>query len=153
MVATGLVYRDLHDDENGRPVNTSTSNTFGNTPVFNNSGKQQRDEANNSMPSSSGLVFSDLMPIPHSNPANMNEHGRANALHEEPTMSHALANSNRAQPMKGAAQVDAGPIADDVRNLGWEGVKAPAPLIGGLDNEEVWQLVRRFNKVRKIVTA
>jgi hypothetical protein len=150
MVATGLVFKDLHDDENTRPVNTPTTNS----PSYgNNYGKQQREEANNSMPSSSGLVFSDLMPIPHSNPANMNEHGRANALHEEPTMSHALANSNRAAPIKGAAQIDAGPVADDVRNLGWEGVQAPAPLIGGLDNEEVWQLVRRFNKVRKTVTA
>jgi hypothetical protein len=48
---------------------------------------------------------------------------------------------------RGAAQVkhDA-----EVVDLGWNESKehVAAPLVGGLSNEDLWLLVRRFNKVR-----
>lgn len=81
--------------------------------------------------------------------------------HEEtiPTASHALAEESanmdpKTQPEtldnhlgeKGAAQVDHGDL--EVRNLGWnhEVENVPVPLVGGLRNEDLWTLLRRFNK-------
>lgn len=67
---------------------------------------------------------------------------------EEPaTNSHALANAEPEDILeKGAAQL--GHDATEVRDLGWnekpDGV--PSPLVGGLPNEELWTLIRRFNK-------
>jgi hypothetical protein len=67
------------------------------------------------------------------------------APEETPTESHELANADHEQ--KGAAQVDHGQT--EVRDLGWndEAADVPVPLVGGLPNEELWTLVRRFNKV------
>ncbi|KAL3428452.1 hypothetical protein PVAG01_01960 [Phlyctema vagabunda] len=65
--------------------------------------------------------------------------------HEEdlPTESHALANADHDE--KGAAQLDHGQT--EVRDLGWnEKPEAIPPLVGGLPNEELWTLIRRFNK-------
>lgn len=66
------------------------------------------------------------------------------AEEELPTDSHALANADHEE--KGAAQIDHGQT--EVRDLGWneEPVDVPTPLVGGLPNEELWTLVRRFNK-------
>ncbi|TVY26752.1 hypothetical protein LHYA1_G004408 [Lachnellula hyalina] len=67
------------------------------------------------------------------------------AVEEElPTESHALANADHEE--KGAAQINHGQT--EVRDLGWneEAVDLPTPLVGGLPNEELWTLVRRFNK-------
>lgn len=67
------------------------------------------------------------------------------SLESAPTDSHALATQDH--EVKGAAQIVHSEA--EVRNLGWdEDPKLiPAPLIGGLPNEELWVLVRRFNKV------
>lgn len=69
--------------------------------------------------------------------------------HEEemPTESHQLAYADHEE--KGAAQIDHG--SPEVKNLGWN---EPAheianPLVGGLPNEELYTLIRRFNKVRR----
>ncbi|KAI9651309.1 hypothetical protein NHQ30_001347 [Ciborinia camelliae] len=67
--------------------------------------------------------------------------------HEEdiPTDSHALAVADHEE--KGAAQLDHGTV--EVRDLGWNDHTdddVPSPLVGGLPNEELWTLVRRFNK-------
>ncbi|QSZ33151.1 hypothetical protein DSL72_002737 [Monilinia vaccinii-corymbosi] len=67
--------------------------------------------------------------------------------HEEdiPTDSHALAGADHDE--KGAAQVNHGNV--EVRDLGWRRHESHAvhtPLVGGLPNEELWTLVRRFNK-------
>ncbi|TGO80846.1 hypothetical protein BPOR_1631g00010 [Botrytis porri] len=66
--------------------------------------------------------------------------------HEEdiPTDSHALAIADHEE--KGAAQLDHGNV--EVRDLGWNDHPddVPTPLVGGLPNEELWTLVRRFNK-------
>lgn len=67
-----------------------------------------------------------------------------------PTESHALANEDH--DLRGAAQIDHN--ATEVKDLGWnENPKdVPKPLVGGLPNEDLWTLVRRFNKVRLILS-
>jgi len=67
------------------------------------------------------------------------------APEEHPTESHELANAHHEE--KGAAQLDHGQT--EVRDLGWndEPQDVPSPLVGGLSNEELWTLIRRFNKV------
>lgn len=58
--------------------------------------------------------------------------------------SHALATENH--ELQGAAQ-QAGKEARTT-NLGWQAnAKGVATLIGGIPNEELWTLIRRFNKV------
>lgn len=97
--------------------------------------------------STPGLVFKDLMPIPDTDPT---EHdGAATTILDAPTESHALAMeaAKAAHPdEKGAAQVE---HEEEVVNLGWNEPKdhIENPLVGGLSNEELWLLVRRFNKV------
>lgn len=70
---------------------------------------------------------------------------------EMPTLSHALATAAAHTPEEvmeemGAAQDD---HEEEVVDLGWnEPASAIAnPLIGGMKNEDLWLLVRRFNKV------
>jgi hypothetical protein len=92
-----------------------------------------------------GAVYKDLLPIPDDDPRN--EHGTATTMTDAPTESHALAMeaANRAEE-KGAAQVN---HDEEVVNLGWNEPKEQImnPLVGGLNNEDLWILVRRFNKV------
>lgn len=59
--------------------------------------------------------------------------------------SHALASAGDHE-MKGAVQVNH--EVGEVRDMGWNDHPAnvPTPLVGGLPNEELWTLVRRFNK-------
>jgi hypothetical protein len=98
--------------------------------------------------STGGVVYKDLLPIPDTNPT---EHeGKANTLLQAPTESHALAlEAATAAPLeeKGAAQIAHG---EEVVDLGWNEPKelVAKPLVGGLGNEDLWLLVRRFNKVR-----
>ncbi|KJZ79705.1 hypothetical protein HIM_01174 [Hirsutella minnesotensis 3608] len=67
---------------------------------------------------------------------------------ENPTASHALADESiQAEPeAKGASQVPHDEI--EVRDLGWnsQAANVPQPVVGGLPNEELWTLVRRFDK-------
>lgn len=67
-------------------------------------------------------------------------------LEEKTSESHALATENH--DLKGAAQ-EAGTEAQTT-NLGWQAnaAKDVATLVGGLPNEELWTLIRRFNRVR-----
>jgi hypothetical protein len=69
----------------------------------------------------------------------------AHSITQSPTDSHALAQVE--QEEKGAAQErhDA-----EVLDLGWnqKSDKVAKPLISSLENEELWLLIRRFNKVR-----
>lgn len=66
-----------------------------------------------------------------------------------PTESHALANADHevrgaSQQNYSAAEAEA---EGEVRNLGWfEHPNDIAPLVGGLRNDELWTLIRRFNK-------
>lgn len=66
-------------------------------------------------------------------------------LEENSTDSHALATAEH--ELKGASQ-HAGK-ENDLTDLGWRTKSNEIPtLVGGLPNEELWTLVRRFNKVR-----
>ena len=73
------------------------------------------------------------------------------APEEHPTDSHELANADHEE--KGAAQMDHGQT--EVRDLGWseDPKDVPSPLVGGLPNEQLWTLIRRFNKVSKSCLA
>lgn len=65
-------------------------------------------------------------------------------LGQETSTSHILATQNHA--IQGAAQ-QAGKI-DGITNLGWQkNAKGVDTLVGGLDNDDLWMLIRRFNKV------
>ncbi|KAF4552227.1 Hypothetical protein D9617_10g072070 [Elsinoe fawcettii] len=92
-----------------------------------------------------GAVYKDLLPIPNdsqpvSEPGKKETH---TSLTQEATASHALAMADHDE--KGVAQQSHG---SEVRDLGWNEPKEQiaAPLVGGLENEELWVLVRRFNK-------
>ncbi|KAL7898877.1 hypothetical protein HDV63DRAFT_385753 [Trichoderma sp. SZMC 28014] len=65
-----------------------------------------------------------------------------------PTASHALAEESIQADTenKGASQIEHDEI--EVKNVGWnnEVHRVPQPLVGGLRNEELWVLIRRFNK-------
>lgn len=67
---------------------------------------------------------------------------------EVPTASHALAEESIQADAenKGASQIEHDEI--EVKNVGWNNElhRVPQPLVGGLRNEELWVLIRRFNK-------
>ena len=64
-----------------------------------------------------------------------------------PTDSHALAQADHEE--KGAAQEQH--FESEVKDLGWNESPSdmPKPLVGGLYNDNLWLLVRRFNKVNR----
>ncbi|OAA63417.1 hypothetical protein SPI_03580 [Niveomyces insectorum RCEF 264] len=68
----------------------------------------------------------------------------ANHIADAPTLSHSLAVGDHDE--KGAAQQ--AHLTEEVTDLGWNEKKQDivAPLVGGMDNEELWLLIRRFNK-------
>jgi hypothetical protein len=63
---------------------------------------------------------------------------------DKPTASHKYADAD--QDEKGAVQLDHGDV--EVKDLGWnkEAKSVPGPLVTGLSNDELWTLIRRFNK-------
>lgn len=71
--------------------------------------------------------------------------GTTSPLESAPTESHALATQEH--EVEGAAQMEHG--ESEVKDLGWDEdpKHIPAPLVGGLPNDDLWVLVRRFNKV------
>jgi len=100
-----------------------------------------------------GSGLADLLPMP----ANVNpvtDPGRkevSNSLAQDTTLSHALATDDHEK--KGHAQKDHNEA--EVRDLGWNEKqdRIARPLVGGINNEELWMLVRRFNKVRQPLTC
>lgn len=100
-----------------------------------------------------GLVFKDLLPHPETDPT-VHE-GKATTILDAPTESHELAlkaaSGDNPEHGTGRAQVAHG---QEVLDLGWNEPKehVDSPLVGGLTNEEVWLLVRRFNKVENQVS-
>ena len=113
-----------------------------------------------------GYVFRDGQPIPDSDPKSQPDGGQlgtsstdmtrvststSSAMNtptssaadgDHPTDSHALANADHDH--KGAAQVNE---HETIKNLGWNHHPNDVPdLVGGLDNEDLWTLIRRFNK-------
>jgi hypothetical protein len=99
------------------------------------------------MMASDNPSIKDMLPIPDNIiPVSDPEHkSLANSLTEEPTLSHKLAMQDHEQ--KGAVQKDHD--AEEVADLGWNesADQIANPLVGGLKNEDLWILVRRFNQV------
>ncbi|VUC27605.1 unnamed protein product [Clonostachys rosea] len=66
----------------------------------------------------------------------------------KPTESHALAEDSQTGEVeeKGSCQFNHNDT--EVKNLGWNDDvdKIPQPLVGGIENENLWTLLRRFNK-------
>jgi hypothetical protein len=91
---------------------------------------------------STGDMIKDFLPTPAT--TDPGQQDISHSLTDEPTDSHALAMANHDD--KGAAQVE---HDEEVINLGWN--ERPKdisnPLVGGLGNDNLWVLVRRFNKV------
>lgn len=84
----------------------------------------------------------DMTRVSTSTSSAMNTPASSTTDSDHPTDSHALANADHNE--KGAAQVNE---HDMVKNLGWnEHPKEIPGLVGGLDNDDLWALVRRFNK-------
>lgn len=107
--------------------------------------------------STGGVVYKDLLPIPDTDPTEVE--GTTTTLLDAPTESHALAlqaAKSATLEEQGAAQIE---HAEEVVDLGWNEPKehVAKPLVGGLSNEDLWLLVRRFNKqmyhVKEIPTA
>ncbi|KAI2627616.1 hypothetical protein GGR54DRAFT_423205 [Hypoxylon sp. NC1633] len=98
----------------------------------------------------------DVLPIPPTTQpvSEPEKHEMATTITDEPTLSHALATDDHEE--KGLAQQE---HDEEVADLGWNEKKEQisAPLVGGLDNEDLWLLVRRFNKqiyhVKEVPTA
>lgn len=92
-----------------------------------------------------GTTLVDLLPVPaDTQPVNNPDKTESsNALAEGPSLSHALATTEHDE--KGLAQQDHN---DEVLDLGWSQKKQEVsePLVGGMDNEDLWLLIRRFNK-------
>ncbi|KAJ4291268.1 hypothetical protein N0V88_006270 [Collariella sp. IMI 366227] len=92
-----------------------------------------------------GAGVKDILPIPATDPtdAKPGEQKESVAPGDGPTFSHSLAAES--QDHEGLAQKNHG---TGVLDLGWNEKKKDiaAPLVGGMDNEELWLLVRRFNK-------
>jgi hypothetical protein len=94
------------------------------------------------MSSDAAAAVKDLLPIPAStDPENTYS---ADSMNQSPTESHALAVADHDE--KGAAQED---HDQEVLDTGWnEDPRYIAnPLIGGIKNDDLWVLIRRFNKV------
>jgi hypothetical protein len=87
-------------------------------------------------------MIKEFLPTPAT--SNPEQQDLSKSLTDEPTVSHALAMADHDD--KGAAQIE---HEEEVINLGWN--ERPKdivnPLVGGLGNEDLWVLVRRFNKV------
>lgn len=100
--------------------------------------------------SGTGVNYADLVPVPEKTHAvtNPDEEEESLALEDGETASHAIATSQAGEVEEVGLAQQAG-AANEVKNLGWNKPKEniPAPLVGGMDNEELWMLVRRFNKV------
>ncbi|PSR73994.1 hypothetical protein BD289DRAFT_487502 [Coniella lustricola] len=92
-----------------------------------------------------GKAVEELLPVPHTTqPVTDPGHGQvSHSLAQDATLSHALATDDHED--KGLAQQD---HDNEVVDLGWNQKKQEIaePLVGGLDNEELWMLIRRFDK-------
>ncbi|KKY37499.1 hypothetical protein UCDDA912_g02489 [Diaporthe ampelina] len=92
-----------------------------------------------------GTAITDLLPVPADTQVvtNPDKTETSNALAEGASLSHALATTEHGE--KGLAQQY---HDDEVLDLGWTQKKQEIPerLVGGMDNEELWLLIRRFNK-------
>jgi hypothetical protein len=121
--------------------------------VYKDLGVDESEQSAAQPPKSSS--WRDILPVPGTDPR-VHE-GTATTLRDAPTDSHALAMdaSKTMHPAeKGLAQVE---HDQEVVDLGWNEPKEAVakPLVGGLSNEDLWLLVRRFNKAsgREIISG
>jgi hypothetical protein len=98
---------------------------------------------------SEGTIYTamaDILPVPATTApvTEPEQRSTANSIAEEPTLSHSLAMADHDE--KGVVQR---PRDEEVVDLGWNKQKEniAAPLLGGIVNEDLWLLIRRFNKV------
>jgi hypothetical protein len=131
MSAAGIVYKDLVDD----PTDPTITEYERQSAIMHNAPKV----SSTATPA----------PAPTSLPTGTEYVGKSTSLTDAPTDSHALAmqGAKATHPAeRGAAQVQHG---EEVVDLGWNEPKelVAKPLVGGLSNEDLWLLVRRFNKV------
>lgn len=93
-----------------------------------------------------GATVKDLLPVPATDPTDLDTGDQDSTIApgNGPTFSHALA--TEAHDNDSAAQRHP---EKDVVDLGWNEPKhkIAAPLVAGMGNEELWLLIRRFNKV------
>ncbi|KAK8238233.1 hypothetical protein HDK90DRAFT_411877 [Phyllosticta capitalensis] len=104
------------------------------------------DQARSTSTKPPGKRLADLLPIPAiSNPSQTIE---AETLSDKPTLSHALAMDSHADERGLAQQAYQIHHEKEIMDLGWNEKEDEIedPLVGGLENEELWLLVRRFNK-------
>ncbi|KAK8429807.1 hypothetical protein IWX49DRAFT_546019 [Phyllosticta citricarpa] len=93
-----------------------------------------------------GKRLIDLLPIPAvSDPTTTDQ---AETLSDKPTLSHALAMDNHPAEKGLAQHAFQRQHEKEVMDLGWNESEEEItdPLVGGLENEELWLLCRRFNK-------
>ncbi|RMX95302.1 hypothetical protein D0868_11799 [Hortaea werneckii] len=91
----------------------------------------------------------DIVPLPDTDAAlNPDKKEVTHALDEKATDSHALAVANHDEKGHAQQQPKQRDHEVDVKDLGWNESKEkiPSPLVGGMSNEDLWVLVRRFNK-------
>ena len=92
-------------------------------------------------------TLADILPVPATTePATVPEEARSpSSLNDKPTASHALAIADTEE--NGTAQQER--EGDDVVDLGWKAAEhtVPEPLVARMSNDELWVLLRRFNKV------
>ena len=114
--------------------------------------KEQRSQMANTVTGDSGpgTGFADLLPVPPGSEVvtDPDHQETSNTLADDITLSHSLATGDHSN--KGRAQVEH--EDPEVLDLGWNEEKQniPRPLVGGMGNEELWMLIRRFNKVRLV---
>lgn len=96
--------------------------------------------------SSPGASYKDFLPLPDNVDVvtDPDQETSATTLADEATDSHTLAVADHDE--KGLAQHAHNA---EVKDLGWNepNEKIPSPLVGRLPNDELWVLIRRFNKV------
>lgn len=129
----GYVFKDggpIPDDELKNPQH-QVNHQPGATPIME---RDEQSETRTSTSTNSNSVSS-IMNTPTSSASASNGHSD----------SHALASANDHE-IKGAVQMNH--EVGEVRDMGWNDHPSdvPTPLVGGLPNEELWTLVRRFNK-------
>ena len=137
MPMPGYVFKDggpIPDSDLKEPQHQDNQQP-GATPRMERADKPPVSRTSLSNVSTNSNSVSSLMNTPSSSAS------RSNA----PSDSHALASADD-HVVKGAVQLNH--EEGEVRDMGWNDHphNVPTPLVGGLPNEELWTLVRRFNK-------
>ena len=108
--------------------------------VFKDGGPIPDDELKG--PQTSQNILGDTTRPSTTNSSTLNTPTSSTSALNAPSDSHALALADHEE--KGAAQHNA---SEEVKDLGWDSDPKHVPtMVGGLPNEELWTLIRRFDK-------